>query len=395
MSLLKTRATMRDLVGQVLGESYKILSTLDEGAMGAVYRAEHVRLKHQVAVKVMAESLLESDHAHARFIREAEIISRLHHPHIVQVFDFDTTPDGRSYLVMELLQGVPLDTYLYEHGPLPLHTAVTVILQCASALTVAHTSGIIHRDLKPANIIVRDVDSAAFVKLLDFGIGKVSDSEVGRRLTGEFDILGTPEYMPPEQALGLTAQIDARGDQYSLAVVLYELLTGKVPHEGASIAETLFEVIHANPAPPSSHSDAVPPEVDAVVLRALSKKPRDRYPSVAAFAKALQIAVTSSGLSSSGGRSAIPRSTIQVRRPSLMDRSTLVLRQEVALNRSDITPRQAFVLSRVETEAPLSLVIDLCPYTAEQTLEELRELIVLGYLRVKKAEHSTVDERLA
>ncbi len=279
--------------------------------MGLVYQAEHVRLKRPVAVKVMAGHLSQDENALARFTREAEIISQIHHPHVVQVLDFDTTDDGRLYLVMELLKGRPLDAVMMRHRQLGIGAAVRVAVQAASALGAAHDAGVVHRDLKPANIFLVDTGAELFVKLLDFGISKRAEAETrsgGRKLTGEFDILGTPEYMAPEQALGKTAAVDARGDQYALAVILYEMLTGRVPFTADDVMELLQRVIRDVPVPPSQLRSELPKELDHVILKALSKSPADRYPSIGEFSEALENAVVEqTGSYPSLGRATDPR----------------------------------------------------------------------------------------
>lgn len=291
------------LLGQVLGGAYRIQSQLDEGGMGLVYQAEHVRLKRPVAVKVMATHLSQDENAVARFTREAEIISQIHHPHVVQVLDFDRTDDGRLYLVMELLRGKPLDAIMARHQRLGVGAAIRVASQSASALGAAHDAGIVHRDLKPANIFLIDHGAELFVKLLDFGISKRAEAETrndGRKLTGEFDILGTPEYMAPEQALGKTAAVDARGDQYALAVILYEMLSGRVPFTADDVMELLQRVIRDVPVPPSQLRSEIPAELDHVILRALSKSPADRYPTILEFSDALEAAAGDLGDRPSG-----------------------------------------------------------------------------------------------
>lgn len=291
--------------------------------MGMVYEAEHVRLKRPVAVKVMAAHLAQDENALARFSREAEIISQIHHPHVVQILDFDTTDDGRPYLVMELLKGTPLDQVLDVHGKLGVGPALRIAIQVASALSAAHHLGVVHRDLKPANIFLVDTGDQLFVKVLDFGISKKTEAETrvgARKLTGEFDILGTPEYMAPEQALGKTAKVDARGDQYALAIILYEMLTGSVPFVADEVMQLLQRVINDVPAAPSMRRDELPPAIDGVILRALSKRPEDRFPSVLDFANALESAANEVHFDS--GRpplwypSSAPRSPAQDLQPS-------------------------------------------------------------------------------
>lgn len=284
----------------VLGGAYRIESQLDEGGMGTVYHATHIRLKRPVAVKVMAAHLADNEGALARFTREAEIISQLSHPHIVQVLDFDTTPAGKPYLVMEMLNGRPLDAVLEKRGALELGAALRVTIQAASALAAAHDAGIVHRDLKPANIFLVDSRDQLYVKLLDFGISKRAGENVqSRKLTGEFDILGTPDYMAPEQAVGKTAHVDHRGDQYALAVILYEMLTGAVPFHADDTMALLQRVIRDTPAAPSSLNAEIPDTVDAAILRALSKAPDERWPSVVDFSELLEVAAAENRLSSS------------------------------------------------------------------------------------------------
>jgi len=279
------------LIGQVLGGAYRIKSRLDEGGMGTVFLAEQIRLKRPVAVKVMSGHLAEDENALARFTREAEIISQLHHPHIVQVLDFDTTAEGRPYLVMELLKGRTLDDVMSHHSQLGIGPAVRVAIQAASALGTAHAAGVVHRDLKPANIFLVDTGDQLFVKLLDFGISKKVEAEArDRKLTGEFDILGTPEYMSPEQALGQTSSVSARADQYALAVILYEMLTGRVPFTSDDVMDLLQRVIRDVPVAPSAFRGEIPKELDDVILRALSKNPTARWANMMEFSEMLEAA---------------------------------------------------------------------------------------------------------
>lgn len=272
-------------VGQTLRSTYRILEVLDQGGMGLLFAAEHVRLKRRVAVKVLADHLAASGQALDRFHREAEIISRLHHPNIVHVLDFDTTESGAPYLVMELLDGESVAQLLERDQRISAADAARIVAQVASGLAAAHRAGVVHRDLKPANIfLVKMPDDSAFVKLLDFGISKASSSPRG--LTGEFDILGTPEYMPPEQALGKTALVDHRGDQYSLAVIAFEMLSGETPFVGIDVMDTLRKVVGTEPPALGALIPGIAPEIDAVLTRALAKDPDARFPDVAEFAAA-------------------------------------------------------------------------------------------------------------
>jgi serine/threonine-protein kinase len=289
-----------DLIGQILGGAYRVLRQLDAGGMGMVYEAEHVRLRRPLAVKIMAGHLAQDENALARFHREAEIVSQLEHPHIVQVIDFDTTPAGQPFLVMELLRGISLESRL-ERGLIAIDEAVLIATQAASGLSAAHRRDIVHRDLKPANIFLLDSSDQVFVKLLDFGISKRTGHSRG--LTGEFDILGTPDYMAPEQALGRTALVDHRGDQFALAVITYEMLTGSLPFAADEVMEVLQRVIRDTPTAPSVVRPEIPQRVDDVILRALSKRPEERFDSIAEFAEALSAAWRSSGRPSGIGYS--------------------------------------------------------------------------------------------
>jgi eukaryotic-like serine/threonine-protein kinase len=274
-----------DFVGQTLRNTYRILRVLDQGGMGMVFEAEHVRLHRRLAVKVLAQHLAGVGAALARFHREADIISRLQHPHIVQVVDYDQTEQGAPYIVMELLHGESLADRLDRDRKIPLNEAVRIALQVASGLSFAHAAAIIHRDLKPANIFLVSVSGQpGYVKLLDFGISK---HIAAAGLTGEFDVLGTPDYMAPEQARGLTATVDQRADQFSLAAITYEMLSGQLPFAGEDIASVLSRVINDDPPPLLTIAPFVPPAVDAVLKRALSKDPKLRYPQISEFATAL------------------------------------------------------------------------------------------------------------
>jgi serine/threonine protein kinase len=273
------------LVGQTLRNTYRILRVLDQGGMGMVFDAEHVRLRRRVAVKVLAQHLAGISNALARFHREADIISRLQHPHIVQVVDYDTTDQGAPYIVMELLHGESLADRLDRERKLPLVEAVRIALQVASGLSFAHAANIIHRDLKPANIFLVSVaGQPSYVKLLDFGISKHT---AAAGLTGEFDVLGTPDYMAPEQARGLTATVDHRADQFSLAAISYEMLSGQLPFAGDDVASVLSRVINDDPPKLSVVAPSVPATVGAVLMRALAKDPEQRYPQIVDFATSL------------------------------------------------------------------------------------------------------------
>ena len=281
------------LLGQTLRRTYLIERLLDRGGMGLVFEAEHLRLKNNVAVKVLPHELARDRYALERFRHEAEMIAQLKHPHIVQVLDFDTTDEQQPYIVMELLAGESLQARLDRDRCVPLDVAVRIATQVASALTAVHDAAIVHRDLKPGNIFMTEMaGESVWVKLLDFGISK--RSHTGQGLTGEHDVMGTPDYMSPELALGKAASADHRSDQYSLAVIVYELLSGRVPFLGTSELHILSQVIADQPPSLQLLVPSLPERVSNVVRRAMSKLPEDRFETIEGFASALAQAVGSS-----------------------------------------------------------------------------------------------------
>jgi serine/threonine-protein kinase len=293
-------------VGAVLQDTYEITSLLGKGGMGEVFLARHRRLPgRQVAVKVLQNSASLNPELVARFRREAEIATQLGHPNIVEVLDFDTLQDGTPFLVMEYLRGESLEHRL-ERGRLPLTETLAIIRQIGSALQAAHRAGVVHRDLKPANVFLVPTDSGGVVgervKLLDFGISKMLDSQTLQ--TQDAVLIGTPQYMAPEQALGKNSEVDARTDLFALGCIVYEMLSGMPPFagEGGSIVQVIFRIVHTLPEPLATRCPDLPERVLAAVERALAKSPQDRYPDVASFIEEL----TGSPLQSLSGTAPAP-----------------------------------------------------------------------------------------
>jgi len=277
------------IIGTILAETYRIDRLLARGGCGDVYVATHLRLGSEVAVKVLLPSLAGNVQALARLQREADIMSTVRHPHIVQILDFDVTELGVPFLVMELLEGWPLTGSSVSGPPFESRAAVHIVGQIAHALAAAHAHGIVHLDLKPDNVILVRTDGRGdFVKVIDFGISQAIWRE---RLASDPLIAGTPEYMAPEQAGGMTQEIDHRADQFSLACLSYRLLTGHEPFSGDDPFAILHQVISESPQPPSMRVPWLGEGVDVVIQRGMAKRPTDRYPDVMGFADALRAAV--------------------------------------------------------------------------------------------------------
>ena len=275
-------------VGAVIAGTYAIEALLGKGGMGAVFLASHARLPgKKVAIKVLHPDVADTESL-ARFRREAEIASRLGHAHIVEVHDFNVLPDGTPYLVLEYLQGESLAARL-ARGPLTLDQAIGIVRQVGSALAAAHREDIVHRDLKPQNVFIVQTEGDHGIveraKVLDFGISKIRGSQTIK--TQDTSILGTPQYMAPEQALGQHDRVDARTDVFALGAMVYEMLCGQPAFAGASVPEVVFKVVYEETAPLADRVPGLPPHVTAAIHRALAKKPEERWPDVASFVEAL------------------------------------------------------------------------------------------------------------
>jgi tRNA A-37 threonylcarbamoyl transferase component Bud32 len=269
---------------QVFGR-YRIVRMLGEGGMGAVYEAVHLGLKKRFAIKTLLPSIAQSPEAQARFLREGEAASRMNHPHIVDVTDVGTE-GGIPYLVMEYLEGETLGDFVARKGPLDVSLAVDLILPAISAVAAGHEQGVIHRDLKPQNIFLARGAWGEFIpKVLDFGVSKILGSE-DPALTGTMAVLGTASYMSPEQARG-TRVVDARSDQYSMGLVLFEMLTGRRAHDGDHPFEVLHKIASGIVLKPRELRPDLPVEVEAILMRMLANLPGDRHPSLKAVGRVL------------------------------------------------------------------------------------------------------------
>jgi serine/threonine protein kinase len=289
------------MIGQRIN-NYEVKSLLGEGGMGAVYLAEHPFIGRQVAVKVLLPGFAKEPDLVARFFNEAKAANSIGHPNIIDVIDVGTLPDGLPYLVMELLKGESLASRLERVGKLDVGLVLELGRQATSALQAAHAAGIVHRDLKPANLFLtsdRDDPSRTHLKVLDFGIAKLSSSLQGNQVkTGTGAILGTPVYMSPEQSLGRSAAIDSRTDIYSLGVILYHALAGEPPFVAEGFGEMMLMHMQAEVPPLHARNGNVPSPLEALVARALAKKPEDRFQAMAEMGEALSALGSSTGRAS-------------------------------------------------------------------------------------------------
>jgi eukaryotic-like serine/threonine-protein kinase len=269
------------LLGAVIDGRYEVLEVLGEGGMGTVYRARHAALGRSFAIKALRRDLAQDSELAARFIQEAKAAAAVSHPSVVQITDFGALPSGQPYFVMELLEGRTLSRILREQGSLPPERAARIARQVAEALAAAHAVGIIHRDLKPDNVqIAVGAGAHEMVKVLDFGLAKVAGAS---RLTRQGMVFGTPHYMSPEQAAG--EPIDHRVDIYALGVVLYELLTGRLPFEADSFMGVLTKHIYMEPPPPSRllTGGAELGPLEQITMRCLAKQPANRFADMQAL----------------------------------------------------------------------------------------------------------------
>lgn len=280
-----------DLLGTVLAGKYRIEERLSQGGMGTVYRGTHVLMDKTVAVKVLRPALAADEKIVARFSREARAASRISHPNALSVNDFGEAEGGIVFLVMEYLSGRTLKDVVQAEGPMPLERVIDIMRQVGDALKVAHDQGVVHRDLKSDNIMLLSTAVGDHPKVLDFGIAKINepDVEIDPGLTAPNLVIGTPQYMSPEQC-SQAAEIDSRSDIYSFGVILYEMLVGHVPYTGES--PTIIMMKHMQDPVPSvlNERDDLPPSVGRIVERAMAKIPENRYQNIGDLLEDLTIA---------------------------------------------------------------------------------------------------------
>src|SRR5664280_1296452 len=297
---------------EILEGQFQIIQKIGTGGMGSVYKASQPQMNRMVAIKILHPKLVNRRDLTSRFRREARAMSQLTHPNTVKVFLYGALEDGSLYIVMELLEGRNLNQAVRRDGPLPVERAIPILIQVCAALHEAHTLGIVHRDLKPENIFLCNQGGLQdFARVLDFGLAKVTERQMrpgSLILTQEGMVFGTPEFMSPEQAQG--RELDARSDIYSLAVILYEAITGKLPFNAQTPMEYIQKHVLERPIPLSERAPelSLPVGLEAVVAKALAKKPDERWQSAAEFATALHgvLVGTSAEAASAGALSLLP-----------------------------------------------------------------------------------------
>lgn len=289
----KDPAETKPILSEQIKRDYHVIKRLGRGGMGDVYLAEQLRVgRRLVALKVLNQSWADNLEVVKRFEAEAATAGLIHHRNVVTIYDSRLTDDGQIYVAMEFVAGQTLRELMAERKRLSLEEVVEIAKQVCAGLAAAHKLGIVHRDIKPDNImLVEEEDGSVTVKLLDFGIARLSESQSANVTTKPGLILGTPAYMSPEQAAGsIGDQIDARSDIYSLAIVVYEMLTGRVIFEGETWMAILRQHLYDPPSPPSQfcEGDYIPPAVDRVIMNALAKDRGQRPQNAAEFARALE-----------------------------------------------------------------------------------------------------------
>ncbi|NJD10326.1 MAG: hypothetical protein FIB01_07730 [Gemmatimonadetes bacterium] len=301
------------LVGPLFAARYRIIRKLGEGAMGAVYVGEHQHIGRRDAIKVLRPGLAGDEEAIRRFTRGTRNVSAIRHPNVCIVYDFSDTPEGIRYLAMEYIEGDTLKEILDREGRMALPRAVELTRQVAEALQAAHEAGVVHRDLKPGNIMIcRRPDGREQVKVVDFDIAKGPAEAQGEEVTRVGFVVGTPEYMSPEQLTG--ERLDGRSDLYSLGVVLFRMLTGQLPFRAASTQEIMIQRLTVEPLrlPDVAPDLVVPPALEHALQRALARRAQDRQASAGEFAEELVAAMSGAAMPAPAPGTARPRDAAEL-----------------------------------------------------------------------------------
>jgi len=323
----------RAWLDKIVDGRYRVLEVIGRGGMGVVYRVQHLRMGKVAAMKVLHRDLAGDAEVIARFEREAAAVSKLHHPHTVQVFDFGTA-QGALYLIMEFVRGADLARVLGRDGPMKWERAAPILAQICGALQEAHELGIVHRDLKPENVLItRSTGGRDYAKVLDFGLAKL-DERTTPALDSDRQIVGTPYFMAPEQIRG--EDVDARTDIYSFGALMFELLTGQHLYDAQSSVGVLTKHLTAEPDAPSNRTPklGIPPQADHICRRALARDPSERWQSAAQLGEAIEEAFHETVVEATGQRRR--QGSTQLRPTLIITDEELHDPSEIRLRRSDI-----------------------------------------------------------
>jgi serine/threonine-protein kinase len=316
------------LIGTVLDNSYEVISIIGHGGMGVVYKARHTLMDRVVAIKMLKSTLISDSMSVKRFQQEVKASARIDHPHAITVYNFGISPEGLPYIVMDFLQGDSLAEVIKAEGHVEVDRGVKIITQACEALAHAHKQGVVHRDLKPSNIVLTNYDDDPdFVKVVDFGVAKLmgGTAEGAQRLTQTGEVCGSPVYMSPEQCMG--QELDLRSDIYSMGILIYETLTGKLPLIGRTMVDTMSK--HVSEMPPSFSKVRpdlyIPERVEQVVMKAMAKDPADRHQNMDELREDLENAIPKPGRSSSLRHTQMTASRDSISSPSLLEAKKLPL----------------------------------------------------------------------
>jgi eukaryotic-like serine/threonine-protein kinase len=370
------------LTGTTLVDKYLIEEPLGAGGMCEVYRARHIAMDKEVAIKILKPELAADPRIAQRFEQEARAASRVRHPHAINVTDYGIGHSNTPFLVMELVEGLTVREMLSRDGPFTIERVANILHQACGALEVAHSVGVIHRDIKPDNIIISEYDGKDWVEVVDFGVAKIQE-DVNRRaaLTGANFIIGTPRYMSPEQCE--EKPVDARSDIYSLGVVVYEMLAGEAPFEGGSSTRLLMAHVAETPPPLGEKRPDIPPDIEALVMRALDKNPDRRPQSALEFAREFEQAAGISQPGADNDRGGVySRISVPLDSPDVVPVGVSPVGASQPLEGAEVEDEETLVRRRMSSSPE--------PVAPGDTLRDLSDLN--PYSTVSEAQGSSVYE---